>query len=105
MFAGLALVLTWVVMSSTWSLSSSASVREFDRGLLVLSALAAALVLARRRMRPILGGLLFAIVVVCGYGLATRLFPARLGSFSPIAGYRLDEPLGYWNAVGLFAAM
>jgi O-antigen ligase len=39
------------------------------------------------------------------YGLATRLFPDRLGSFDPIATYRLSEPLGYWNGLAIFAAM
>ena len=33
-----------------------------------------------------------------------QLFPDRLGSFDPIAGYRLSEPVGYWNALGVLAA-
>jgi O-antigen ligase len=52
-----------------------------------------------------LGGTLAGIVLACGYGLATRLFPDRLGVFDPIAQYRLSEPVGYWNALGIFAAM
>jgi O-Antigen ligase len=46
-----------------------------------------------------------AIVLICTYALATRLFPERLGVFDPIAGYRLSEPLGYWNALGIFACL
>jgi O-antigen ligase len=45
------------------------------------------------------------IAIVCGYALLTRLFPERLGVYDPIAGYRLAEPLGYWNALGIFAAV
>jgi O-antigen ligase len=97
--------LAWTVASVAWSVSAPAAVRELERGLLLLTVLAGAMLLARHHMRPLLGGVLGGIVIACGYGLATRLFPSRLGSFSAIAGYRLDEPLGYWNAVGLFAAM
>jgi O-antigen ligase/polysaccharide polymerase Wzy-like membrane protein len=42
---------------------------------------------------------------VCAYALATRLVPERLGRFDPVAGYRLSEPLQYWNALGIFAAI
>jgi len=102
----LAAFLLWSALSATWSIASPAAIRELERGVLLLSALSAAMLLARRHMRPVLGGVLGGITVACGYGLATRLFPSHLGSsFSPISGYRLDEPLGYWNAVGLFAAM
>src|SRR4029453_4793976 len=33
------------------------------------------------------------------------LVPDRLGAFDPIAGYRLSEPIGYWNGLGILAAM
>ena len=71
----------------------------------MLSALFAATLLARRHMRPLLAGVTGAITVASSYGLATRLFPRRLGSFDPVAGYRLAEPLGYWNALGIFAVI
>ena len=44
------------------------------------------------------------ISVVCLYALATRLFPRAVGVFDQIAGYRLSEPVGYWNALGLLAS-
>jgi O-antigen ligase len=97
--------LAWTALSASWSVASPSAIREVERGLLLWSALVTTMLLVRRRMRPLLGGVLGGIVIACGYGLATRLFPVRLGSFSAIAGYRLDEPLGYWNAIGLFAAM
>src|SRR6185437_14647124 len=102
----LAAFLAWTAASETWSVAAPAAIRELERGILLLSALAAAMLLVRHHMRPVLGGVLGGITIACGYGLATRLFPSQLGgAFDPIAGYRLDEPLGYWNAVGLFAAM
>ena len=62
--------------------------------------------MARRRLvGALVGGTLTAIVLVSGYGLATRLFPERVGSFDSVAGYRLFTPIGYWNALGLFAAI
>ena len=48
---------------------------------------------------------MLAIAVVCGYGLAARLFPDHIGVFDPIAVYRLSEPVGYWNTMGLVAGM
>jgi O-antigen ligase len=51
-------------------------------------------------------GLWGAQVVVTTYALLTRLFPDRFGTFdTSISGYRLSDPLGYWNALGILAAM
>ncbi|MEX2155168.1 MAG: O-antigen ligase family protein, partial [Gemmatimonadaceae bacterium] len=66
---------------------------------------ALALVAARHVMAPLLGGLLAGVTLVSCYSLATRLFPDRLGSFDAVAGYRLSAPLGYWNALAIFAAL
>src|SRR5207244_2177943 len=43
--------------------------------------------------------------LLAAHALATRLFPDRVGTFDSIAVYRLSEPVGYWNALGVFAAM
>ena len=61
--------------------------------------------LRREGVPLLLAATLAAIFLASGYGLLTRLFPERLGSFDPVAAYRLEEPLTYWNAAGLFAAM
>ena len=55
-------------------------------------------------MRPP-SGLVVAITAVSGYGLATRLFPGRLGTFDPTTGYRLSEPIGYWNGLGIVSVI
>jgi O-antigen ligase/Tfp pilus assembly protein PilF len=59
--------------------------------------------IARARWPAVLGGLALAAVVVCAYALATKVFPAGLAASDTYA--RLNEPYGYWNAVGLSAAM
>jgi O-Antigen ligase len=97
----------WVALSATWSLTSSGSLREAER-MLVYVALAAAmaLVLRRRDAPGLFGGVFAGSVAVAGYALATRLFPDRLETYdSAILPYRLSEPIGYWNSLGLLAAM
>jgi hypothetical protein len=97
---------SWVGLSLLWTSSTTRTVLELERALAYLAMLFAAVVLVRRgAYRSLLGGAWAAIVVVCTYALATRLFPERLGVFDPVAGYRLSEPLGYWNALGIFACM
>jgi O-Antigen ligase/Tetratricopeptide repeat len=98
--------LVWVGASSIWSSDVGQTVLETQRGLVVFAALAAVLLLVRgSSYRALLVGVWAGIAIVCGYALLTRLFPERLGVYDPIAGYRLAEPLGYWNALGIFAAV
>ena len=79
---------------------------EAQRLLVYTAGLGAlALVLERRAVSPFLGGLLAGMTLVSVYSLATRLFPDRLGTFDAVAGYRLSEPLGYWNALAIFATL
>ena len=39
------------------------------------------------------------------YALLTRLFPKQFGVFDQFGGNRLSSPIGYWNALGLLAAI
>jgi hypothetical protein len=97
---------TWIAVSLVWTMSTTRTLLELERALAYLAMLLATVVLLRRgAYRSLLGGAWAAIVVICTYALATRLFPERLGVFDPIAGYRLSEPFGYWNALGIFACM
>ena len=57
-------------MSAWWSISPGASLRELERGLLSFSAVLVAILLCRRRVRTLLGGVLAGIAVVTCYGLA-----------------------------------
>jgi hypothetical protein len=103
---GMAGLTAWVWLSVVWSDDSVESVLEGQRILLYATAsLALVLALRRRSVAPVLGGALAGLAFPLTYGLATRLFPDRLGVFDPIAGYRLTEPVGYWNGMGILAAM
>jgi O-Antigen ligase len=107
LFLGLLVALTgWVGCSIVWSIVPAESVLELERTVVLLAGVAAVLVLARREDVPRLAGVVLAAITgVCTYSLATRLFPERLGTYDPVAGYRLSDPLGYWNTLGVFAAM
>lgn len=96
----------WTWLSLAWTENTVQTTLEGFR-MLAYAGVAVALVLVvRRETAPaLLRGLLAAIVLVSAYGLATRLFPDRLGAYDPISTYRLSEPIGYWNGLGLFVAM
>ncbi len=96
----------WGVASVAWSASPTQPLLETQRTLSYAAAAFAALLLARSRSyRSLLAGVWAAVVVVSCYSLLTRLFPERLGFFDSLAGYRLEAPLGYWNALGIYAAL
>jgi O-antigen ligase len=96
----------WILCSNLWTGSPTRTMLESQRAALYIGAVGAILLLVRgASYRALLGAAWCAIALVCGYALATRLFPERLGITDVIAGYRLSEPVGYWNALGLFAAM
>ena len=96
----------WNVVSALWGSSLTQPAREAERTLVYAAAGFAALLLVRPySYRALLGGVWAAITLVAGYSLLTRLFPERLGLIDEMAGYRLAQPLGYWNALGIFAAM
>jgi hypothetical protein len=103
LFGGFA---AWIAVSLLWTSSTTRTVLELERAVAYLAMLLATVLLLRRgAYRSLLAGVWAAIVLICTYALATRLFPERLGVFDPIAGYRLSEPLGYWNALGIFACL
>jgi len=106
-FAGaLAALAGWFALSTIWTTSVTQSVLETERAIVYPVAVLAILLLVRRRaLAGLLGGTLAAVTLVCAYGLATRLFAARLGGVDAVVGQRLSAPLGYWNALGIFAAM
>jgi hypothetical protein len=103
--AGLVAFAGWIAASVAWS-GTPNTVLEVERSLVYLAGTLAVLFVVRRRAVPhLLGGVLTAIVLASAYGLATRLLPDRIGVFDSTAGSRLAEPLGYWNALGILAAM
>ena len=103
---GIAGLAVWTWLSLAWTGNTVGTVLEGFR-MLGYAAVAAALVLVVRRdsAPALIRGLLAAIAVVSLYGLGTRLFPERIGTYDPISTYRLSEPIGYWNGLGIFIAM
>ena len=99
-------LLAWIAASTLWSSNVGQTVSEVERVLVYAAGLSAALLLLRgSSYKALLIGAWGAAALVCGYALLTRLFPERLGFYDPIAGYRLSEPLGYWNGLGILAAI
>ena len=101
---GLAALALWTLLSTAWSPGATAQVLEAERGTLYVAAAAAAILLLsfREAFAAILGGILAGAVAVALYALGTRLFPGDVGgAYDPSSGYRLAEPLGYWNALGI----
>jgi hypothetical protein len=106
LLAAITALLVWTVVSTLWTASPTRTVLEGQRLAVYLGAVAAVLVLVgTRSYRALLVSVWSAIALICAYALVTRLFPERLGFIDVIAGHRLAEPFGYWNALGIFAAM
>lgn len=93
-------------LSISWSIQPSDSWLEANRTVAYLGVFAGAAALARLAPsagQALLAAILAAAVVVCGYGILTKVFVGLLNADHTPA--RLREPLGYWNALGLIAAL
>jgi hypothetical protein len=101
-----ALLGAFTALSILWSLHPADSWVETNRTLAYVAAFAAGIAAVRiawHRWPAVLWGILLGLFAVSVYGLATKVAPAWL---SPDETYaRLREPYGYWNAVGVTAAM
>jgi hypothetical protein len=101
-----ALLLAFTAASISWALDGSDAWIEANRTLAWFATFALGLALARvwpERWPALIGGLILAAVIVCGYAVLTKVFPGALNPEEEIA--RLRAPFGYWNSVGLMAAM
>jgi O-antigen ligase/polysaccharide polymerase Wzy-like membrane protein len=104
----LAAFVAWVALSAAWSEDLPQTILELERDLVYPLGLLTVLIFARPKSHFLLGGIAAGITAVCAYSLATRIFPGTFRAFDPteqISGYRLQEPIGYWNALAIFAAM
>jgi hypothetical protein len=93
-------------LSVTWSVNPADSWIEANRTLAYAATFAGGIALVRlagERWAALVGATVVAAVVVCGYALLTKIFPGALNPGETYA--RLREPFGYWNAVGLMAAL
>ena len=109
-----ALDLTWVAAaaalcvftfsSALWAGSAGTAINQGQRAVVYATAAAGALLLLRRRDLELwLAGLVFGATAICFYSLGTRLFADHFGGPKP--DYRLFVPIGYWNALGIFAGV
>lgn len=92
--------------SIAWSVQPANSWLEANRTLSYLAAFGAALALARLfpgRWRGLVGAVAAATVVVCGYALLVKVFPATFDAIDPWG--RLQAPFDYWNATGLMGGL
>jgi len=103
----LALLAGWTYVSGTWSAAPARATIEYDRALLYLLAFVAcgSFGYSAQRFRWMLRGLAAAALVVCLCGLTTRLAPDLWATAISLEPERLSYPMGYWNALGLLAAL
>jgi hypothetical protein len=93
-------------LSVIWSVQPDESWQDAGRMFAYGGIFAACVLIARivpERWPAVLGGVVLAAVVVCGYALLTKVFPGQLDANDIYA--RLRAPYDYWNAIGLTAAM
>jgi O-antigen ligase len=102
--AALAAFAAWIAASAAWSGRPVGSILQAERAAAyVVLVLAVLLVVERTGVPYLLGGMLAGITVVSGYGLAEYLLsPPPL---DPFEGRLLHRPLGYANALGIYAAI
>ena len=106
--AGAALFAGWTAISMAWSPVSSAALDDAQRVLLYLGALiaATAFLVPGRPARWLEPGLAGGALVVILYGLSERLLPWLIElNRSESAVARLEQPITYWNAMGLAGAI
>ncbi|MGZ4480597.1 MAG: O-antigen ligase family protein [Gaiellales bacterium] len=108
---GMAGLVGWTALSGTWSTGWTAPVLQTEMLLVYLSALTALLLLTRPKTAAgLLGTVTVTTAAVVMYALAGRLLPGAPAMPGPgvadgLSAFRLSEPLGYWNALGLMASM
>ncbi len=105
---GLTLLLAWSAISLAWAPVSSAARDDLQRITLYLGALTAAFGLLRSRaaLRATEPAVVAGSVVIVVYGMSDRLIPGLVTlAHSFTSGSRLEQPLTYWNAMGLLAAL
>jgi O-antigen ligase len=102
--AALAAFTGWIALSAAWSGRPTVSILQAERTVVYVALVLAVLLVAEREVVPhLLGGMVAGITVVAGFGLAEYLVsPPPL---DPFEGSLLHRPLGYANALGIFAAI
>jgi O-antigen ligase len=110
MAAALALFVVWTMLSGDWSDSPARALVESNRALLYLLMLVfvglhAGPALGQSRLAALLRWVALAIAVTSVVALLTRLLPATFPTKVGLNNERLQFPLTYWNAMGMFTAL
>ncbi len=107
MSGALALFVVWTMLSGGWSDSPVRALIESDRALLYLLMLAFIGLHARApgRLGALLRWVALAIAVTSLVALLTRLLPTTFPTKAGVNNERLQFPLTYWNAMGVFTAL
>jgi hypothetical protein len=106
--AGLGGLTAWAAISQSWAPLSEPARDDVDRLIVYTGALLASAMAWResrdlRLVEPVVGA--GALVVVL-YGLSERLLPGLIDlEQSATAAGRLEQPLTYWNGMGVLAAI
>ncbi len=99
---GLAALTGWTLLSLAWAPLGQTAYDAAQIGFLYLGAITAAALLRPAWTEE---ALLAGAVVVVGYGVSERLLPGLLDFARSVSAQgRLEQPLTYWNAMGLVAA-
>jgi O-antigen ligase len=105
--AALAGFVAWTTVSIAWAPLKDAALGDAERVWLYLGyALAASMLLRGPVVRWVEPAIAGGATIVGAYALSTRLVPELVPSDHQLsAGARLDQPLTYWNALGLLMAI
>lgn len=107
MAGALALFTVWTMLSGGWSDSPARALVEANRALLYLLMLVFVGLHARGpgRLAALLRWVAFSIALASAIALLTRLLPATFPTKAGFNNERLQFPLTYWNAMGVFTAL
>ncbi|MBO9531424.1 MAG: O-antigen ligase family protein [Solirubrobacteraceae bacterium] len=114
--AGLALlafaagITAWTALGLGHTLSTERTATELGRWIVHLAPLLlVGVVLPRSAWRPVIVGVTLGALVICFVGFVERLWPGTFEQTPTVVftntAMRLSVPLGYWNALGSWAAM
>jgi hypothetical protein len=103
LFAGLT---AFTALSIAWSVQPDFSWFATNQMVSYLAVFAGAAALARfapERWPAVVGGIALVMAALSGYSLLVKVFPSTLASSDTLG--RLQAPFGYWNAIGISAAL
>ena len=100
----------WIGLSRLWTVVPDGPLLDMRRAMLYVALFGLGLLAADsgRNARVLVWSVLGVVVAICGAGLLSRLQPDLVTSStdpSVAVFYRLDHPLGYWNAFGALASL